>query len=63
MNFKELCIEDIRLIPILMKSVSFGVQGYDTNNLYISSSGRDKDSRLPLRTTWKVIKPESSLKL
>lgn len=46
-----------------MKSVEVGVQGYENSNLYISSSGRDKVSRLPLKTTWTVIKSESSLKL
>lgn len=56
-------VDDIRLIPTLMKSVEVGVQGYESSNLYITSSGRDKVSRLPLKITWTVIKPESSLKI
>jgi hypothetical protein len=50
-------------MPSLMNSVPIGVQGYENSNSYIVSSGREKVSRLPLRTTWTVIKPVSSLKL
>jgi hypothetical protein len=46
-----------------MKSVPIGVQGFENSNSYIVSSGRDKLSRLPFKTTWTVIKPVSSIKL
>ena len=61
-NFKEVCIEDIRLIPNLMKTKAVGVQCYENENSYIISSGIDKKSGLPFKNTWNMIKRVSSLK-
>ncbi len=57
LDLNEATINDLRSLPKLLITDAIGVKGIDNEHTYLTSNGKDKYTRFPLKNTWTAIKP------